>query len=399
MIIQRTLKNIIRATGVGLHTGKKVYLTLKPAVEDTGIVFVRTDLDPAVEVPARPENVSDTRLSTTLERDGVKISTVEHLMSAFAGLGIDNAYVELSAPEVPIMDGSAGPFVFLLQSAGIHEQKKLKKFIRIKKPCVVKEDDKWAKFEPFNGFKVTFAIDFDHPILKSSTQTASVDFSTTSFVKEVSRARTFGFMDDLEALRNAGLAQGGSFDNAIVMDSYHILNDDGLRYEDEFVKHKVLDAIGDLYLLGHPLIGEFSAHKSGHALNNCLLRKLINDQSAWELVSYARRIRSPDLLRTPRSRLTPDTPESGLPRFRALQVSPDHSSSSFTATRSASHSTAIRSPGCRRRCAVWAMFFWLVEETRASRPAGRGAGCIDGVVRTTIFLAPRSDRADSIRCC
>ncbi|MXX15674.1 MAG: UDP-3-O-acyl-N-acetylglucosamine deacetylase [Gammaproteobacteria bacterium] len=287
MIIQRTLKNIIRATGVGLHTGKKVYLTLKPAVEDTGIVFVRTDLDPAVEVPARPENVSDTRLSTTLERDGVKISTVEHLMSAFAGLGIDNAYVELSAPEVPIMDGSAGPFVFLLQSAGIHEQKKLKKFIRIKKPCVVKEDDKWAKFEPFNGFKVTFAIDFDHPILKSSTQTASVDFSTTSFVKEVSRARTFGFMDDLEALRNAGLAQGGSFDNAIVMDSYHILNDDGLRYEDEFVKHKVLDAIGDLYLLGHPLIGEFSAHKSGHALNNCLLRKLIKDQSAWELVSYA----------------------------------------------------------------------------------------------------------------
>ena len=287
MIIQRTLKNIIRATGVGLHTGKKVYLTLKPAVEDTGIVFVRTDLDPAVEVPARPENVSDTRLSTTLERDGVKISTVEHLMSAFAGLGIDNAYVELSAPEVPIMDGSAGPFVFLLQSAGIHEQKKLKKFIRIKKLCVVEEDDKWAKFEPFNGFKVTFAIDFDHPILKSSTQTASVDFSTTSFVKEVSRARTFGFMDDLEALRNAGLAQGGSFDNAIVMDSYHILNDDGLRYEDEFVKHKVLDAIGDLYLLGHPLIGEFSAHKSGHALNNCLLRKLIKDQSAWELVSYA----------------------------------------------------------------------------------------------------------------
>ena len=287
MIIQRTLKNIIRATGVGLHTGKKVYLTLKPAVEDTGIVFVRTDLDPAVEVPARPENVSDTRLSTTLERDGVKISTVEHLMSAFAGLGIDNAYVELSAPEVPIMDGSAGPFVFLLQSAGIHEQKKPKKFIRIKKSCVVQEDDKWVRFEPFNGFKVSFAIDFDHPILKSTTQTASVDFSTTSFVKEVSRARTFGFMDDLEALRNAGLAQGGSFDNAIVMDSYHILNDDGLRYEDEFVKHKVLDAIGDLYLLGHPLIGEFSAHKSGHALNNRLLRQLINDRSAWELVSYA----------------------------------------------------------------------------------------------------------------
>lgn len=287
MIKQRTLKNIIRATGVGLHTGKKVFLTLRPAVEGTGIVFVRTDLPSPVEVPARPENVSDTRLSTTLERDGVKISTVEHLMSAFAGLGIDNAHVELSAPEVPIMDGSAGPFVFLLQSAGIHEQKKRKKFIRIKKPCVVEEDDKWVKFEPFNGFKVSFTIDFDHPILKSSTQTASVDFSTTSFVKEVSRARTFGFLDDLEALRNVGLAQGGSFDNAIVMDSYHILNDDGLRYEDEFVKHKVLDAIGDLYLLGHPLIGAFSAYKSGHALNNRLLRKLINDKSAWELVSFA----------------------------------------------------------------------------------------------------------------
>ncbi|MGI9319478.1 MAG: UDP-3-O-acyl-N-acetylglucosamine deacetylase [bacterium] len=286
MIRQRTLKNIIRATGVGLHTGKKVYLTLRPAPEDTGIIFIRTDLDADVEVPARPENVSDTRLSTTLERDGTKISTVEHLMSAFAGMGIDNAYVELSAPEVPIMDGSAGPFVFLLQSAGILEQKKLKQFIRIKKPCVIQDDDKWVKFEPFNGFKVSFAIDFDHPILQNSTQTASVDFSTTSFVKEVSRARTFGFMDDLEALRNAGLAQGGSFDNAIVMDSFHILNDDGLRYEDEFVKHKVLDAIGDLYLLGHPLIGEFSAHKSGHALNNRLLRQLIKDKSAWELVTY-----------------------------------------------------------------------------------------------------------------
>jgi UDP-3-O-[3-hydroxymyristoyl] N-acetylglucosamine deacetylase len=286
MIRQRTLKNIIRATGVGLHTGKKVYLTLRPAPEDNGIIFIRTDLDADIEVPARPENVSDTRLSTTLEREGTKISTVEHLMSAFAGMGIDNAYVELSAPEVPIMDGSAGPFVFLLQSAGILEQKKLKQFIRIKKPCVIQEDDKWVKFEPFNGFKVSFAIDFDHPILQNSTQTASVDFSTTSFVKEVSRARTFGFMDDLEALRNAGLAQGGSFDNAIVMDSFHILNDDGLRYEDEFVKHKVLDAIGDLYLLGHPLIGEFSAHKSGHALNNRLLRQLIKDKSAWELVTY-----------------------------------------------------------------------------------------------------------------
>ena len=286
MIRQRTLKNIIRATGVGLHTGEKVYLTLRPAPVDTGIVFQRVDLDPVVTVPARPENVSDTRLSTTLEQNGVKISTVEHLMSAFAGLGIDNAYVELSAPEVPIMDGSAGPFVFLLQSAGILEQDALKQFMRIKKPLVVEDGDKWVRFEPFNGFKVSFAIDFDHPILQNSTQNASVDFSTTSFVKEVSRARTFGFMDDLEALRNAGLAQGGSFDNAIVMDSFHILNDDGLRYEDEFVKHKVLDAIGDLYLLGYPLIGAFSAHKSGHELNNKLLRKLIATASAWELVSY-----------------------------------------------------------------------------------------------------------------
>ncbi len=286
MIRQRTLKNIIRATGVGLHTGEKVYLTLKPAPVDTGIIFVRVDLDPHVSVPAKPENVSDTRLSTTLEKDGVKISTVEHLMSAFAGLGIDNAVVELSAPEVPIMDGSAGPFVFLLQSAGIFEQEKLKQFIRIKKPLIVQDGDKWVKFKPFNGFKVSFAIDFDHPILQNSTQLAEVDFSTTSFVKEVSRARTFGFMDDLEALRNAGLAQGGSFDNAIVMDSFHILNDDGLRYEDEFVKHKVLDAIGDLYLLGHPLIGAFSAHKSGHELNNRILRNLVENESAWELVSY-----------------------------------------------------------------------------------------------------------------
>jgi UDP-3-O-[3-hydroxymyristoyl] N-acetylglucosamine deacetylase len=286
MIRQRTLKNIIRATGVGLHTGEKVYLTLKPAPIDTGIIFYRVDLEPAVEVPARPENVSDTRLSTTLEKNGVKISTVEHLMSAFAGLGIDNALVELSAPEVPIMDGSAGPFVFLLQSAGILEQEKLKQFIRIKKTLLVEDEDKWVKFEPFNGFKVSFAIDFDHPILQSSTQHAEVDFSTTSFVKEVSRARTFGFMDDLEALRNAGLAQGGSFDNAIVMDSFHILNDDGLRYHDEFVKHKVLDAIGDLYLLGHPLIGAFSAHKSGHALNNRILRNLVENKSAWELVTY-----------------------------------------------------------------------------------------------------------------
>ncbi|MDH3375664.1 MAG: UDP-3-O-acyl-N-acetylglucosamine deacetylase [Gammaproteobacteria bacterium] len=286
MIKQRTLKNVIRATGVGLHTGEKVYLTLRPAAPETGIVFRRVDLDPAIDVPARPENVSDTRLSTTLERDGVKISTVEHLMSAFAGLGIDNAYVDLTAAEVPIMDGSAGPFVFLIQSAGIEEQGTPKRFIRIKKRVQIQDGDKWVRFEPLNGFKVSFTIDFDHPIFKNSVQVASVDFSTTSFVKEVSRARTFGFMQDLEALRDAGLARGGSLDNAIVMDSFHILNEDGLRYEDEFVKHKVLDAIGDLYLLGHPLIGAFSAHKSGHSLNNKLLREMVSDETAWDLVSF-----------------------------------------------------------------------------------------------------------------
>ena len=286
MIKQRTLKNVIRATGVGLHTGEKVYLTLRPAPVDSGVIFRRIDLDVPVEVPAIADNVGDTRLSTSLEKDGVKISTVEHLMSAFAGLGIDNAYVDLTAPEVPIMDGSAGPFVFLLQSAGIQEQSSAKKYIRIKKKLRLEDGDKWAQFQPLDGFKVSFTIDFDHPVIKNAVQVATVDFSTTSFVKEVSRARTFGFMHDLEALRNAGLARGGSLDNAIVMDNYHILNEDGLRYEDEFVKHKVLDAIGDLYLLGHPLIGEFSAHKSGHELNNRLLRMLIDDESAFEVVSF-----------------------------------------------------------------------------------------------------------------
>ena len=286
MINQRTLKNVIRATGVGLHTGEKVYLTLRPAPVDTGVVFRRIDLDMPVEVPARADNVGDTRLSTSLEKDGVKISTVEHLMSAFAGLGIDNAYVDLTAPEVPIMDGSAGPFVFLLQSAGIQEQVSAKKYIRIRKKLRIDDGDKWAQFKPLEGFKVSFTIDFDHPVIKNAVQIATVDFSTPSFVKEISRARTFGFMHDLEALRDAGLARGGSLDNAIVMDNYHILNEDGLRYEDEFVKHKVLDAIGDLYLLGHPLIGEFSAYKSGHELNNRLLRKLIADKSAYEVVSF-----------------------------------------------------------------------------------------------------------------
>lgn len=287
MIKQRTLKNVIRATGVGLHTGEKVYLTLRPAAVDTGIVFRRTDLEEPVEIRACPENVSDTRLSTTLESEGVRVSTVEHLMSAFAGLGIDNAYIDLTAPEVPIMDGSAGPFVFLIQSAGIAEQNALKRFIRIKRRIKLIDDDKWAAFEPFEGFKVSFAIEFNHPTFRNSTQQTCVDFSMTSFVKEVSRARTFGFMADLESLRQSGLALGGGVDNAIVLDDYRVLNEDGLRYEDEFVKHKVLDAIGDLYLLGHPLIGAFSAYKSGHSLNNRLLRRLVARRDAWELMTYS----------------------------------------------------------------------------------------------------------------
>lgn len=286
MIRQRTLRNTIRATGVGLHTGEKVYLTLRPAPANTGIVFRRVDLDPVVEIPARAENVGDTTLSTTLVKGDVRVSTVEHLLSAMAGLGIDNAYVELSAAEVPIMDGSAGPFVFLIQSAGIEEQEVAKQFIRIKRPVTVKDGDKVASFLPFNGFKVSFTIDFDHPVFRDRTGHAEVDFSSTSFVKEVSRARTFGFMHEIEYLRSKGLAQGGSVDNAIVVDEYRILNEDGLRYEDEFVKHKVLDAIGDLYLLGNSLIGAFKARKSGHALNNALLRALIAEEDAWEVVTF-----------------------------------------------------------------------------------------------------------------
>ncbi|HEY8586186.1 MAG TPA: UDP-3-O-acyl-N-acetylglucosamine deacetylase [Rhodanobacter sp.] len=286
MIKQRTLKNVIRATGVGLHTGDKVYMTLRPAAPNTGIVFRRTDLDPPVDIRAREDNVGDTRLSTTLVNGDVRVSTVEHLLSAMAGLGIDNAYVDLSAPEVPIMDGSAGPFVFLLQSAGIEEQNAAKRFIRIRKPVKVQEGDKWASFEPFEGFKVGFSIDFNHPIISKRTSRAEIDFSTTSFVKEVSRARTFGFMRDIEMLREHNLALGGSMDNAVVLDDYRVLNEDGLRYEDEFVKHKILDAIGDLYLLGHSLIGAYHAHKSGHELNNKLLRTLMADASAWEEVSY-----------------------------------------------------------------------------------------------------------------
>jgi len=286
MIKQRTLQNSIRATGVGLHTGKKVYLTLRPAPIDTGIVFRRTDLEQPVTITAHAKNVGDTRLSTTLVKNGVRISTVEHLLSALAGLGIDNAFVDISAPEVPIMDGSAGPFVFLIQSAGVEKQNAPKRFIRIKETVEIKQDDKWARFEPFDGFKVSFSIDFDHPIFKRSSQQADIDFSKTSFVKEVSRARTFGFMHEIELLRENNLALGGNLDNAIVMDDYRVLNEDGLRYEDEFVKHKVLDAVGDLYLLGHSLIGAFKGHKSGHELNNKLLRALLTNTQAWEMVSF-----------------------------------------------------------------------------------------------------------------
>lgn len=293
MIRQRTLKNVIRATGVGLHTGEKVFLTLRPAAADTGIVFRRTDLDPVVDIQANPLNVGDTRLSTTLTNGDVRVSTVEHLLSAFAGLGIDNAFVDLSAAEVPIMDGSAAPFVFLLQSAGIEEQNRPRRFIKIKKPIVVEENDKYARFEPFDGFEVAFSIDFDHPVFASRLQTASIDFSTTSFVKEISRARTFGFLRDIEALQQQNLALGGSLDNAVVVDDFRVLNEGGLRYDDEFVKHKILDAIGDLYLLGHPLIGAFHGHKSGHALNNRLLRSLLADQSAWEEVTLDDRVELP----------------------------------------------------------------------------------------------------------
>ncbi|MEJ2316687.1 MAG: UDP-3-O-acyl-N-acetylglucosamine deacetylase [Gammaproteobacteria bacterium] len=286
MIKQRTLKNSIKATGVGLHTGDKVLLNLRPAAPNTGIVFRRTDLDPVAEVEARADHVGDTSLSTTLIKNGVRVSTVEHLLSAFAGLGIDNAYVDVSAPEVPIMDGSAAPFVFLIQSAGIVEQNAPKRFVRILKPVQVTDGEKKAAFVPFDGFKVSFGIEFDHPAFVDRPKTASIDFSSTSFVREVSRARTFGFLNDIEMLRENNLAMGGSLDNAVVVDDYRVINEDGLRYDDEFVKHKILDAIGDLYLLGHSLIGAFHGYKSGHALNNQLLLALLADQSAWEEVVF-----------------------------------------------------------------------------------------------------------------
>lgn len=286
MIKQRTLKNIIRATGIGVHTGEKVYLTLRPAPADTGIIFVRADLDPAVEIPARSEFVGDTSLCTCLVKDNVRIATVEHLLSALAGLGIDNLYVEVTAPELPIMDGSAGPFVFLIQSAGVVEQNAPKKFIRIKKKVRVKHQDKWVCMEPYNGFKVDFSIEFDHPVISDDTQDLSLDFSSSSYVKEVSRARTFGFLSDYEYIRKQNLALGASLDNAVVLDEYKILNQDGLRYKDELVKHKILDVIGDLYLMGHSVIGRFQGYKSGHMMNSMLLTKLMADESAYEVVTF-----------------------------------------------------------------------------------------------------------------
>ena len=288
MLKQRTLKTLVRATGVGLHSGAKVTLVLRPAQPNTGIVFRRVDLDPPVDIEANPLTVGDTRMASCLEKDGAKVATVEHLMSALAGLGIDNLYIDVNAAEIPIMDGSAAPFVFLLLSAGIEEQNAAKKFLRVRKTVEVREGDKWARLSPFDGFRLNFSIVFNHPAVDQTGSSVTVDFADNRYVQEIARARTFGFMQDVESLREQGLALGGSFENAIVMDEYRILNAEGLRYADEFVKHKVLDAIGDLYLVGHPLLAEFSAHKSGHALNNRLLRELLADAEAWEYVTYER---------------------------------------------------------------------------------------------------------------
>lgn len=293
MIRQRTLKTLVRTTGVGLHTGCKVEMTLRPARAGTGIVFRRLDVEPPVELRASPEMVTDTRLCSAIERDGVKIATVEHLMSALAGLGVDNVYVDLTGPEVPILDGSAAPFVFLIQSAGLKEQAALRRHILVKRTVRVEEGDKWAQFSPHEGYRLSFRIDFEHPVLQRSGQEITIDLALQSYVKEVSRARTFGFMRDVEQLRSTGLARGGTLDNAVVMDEYRVLNEGGLRYADEFVKHKVLDAVGDLYMTGHPIIGAFTAYKSGHGLNNRLLRALLADATAWEWVSYSNDARTP----------------------------------------------------------------------------------------------------------
>lgn len=286
MIRQRTLKTSVSATGVGLHGGKKVTLVLRPAAADTGVVFHRVDLDPPVALPADPYSVVDTRLCSGLQQGEAKVGTVEHLMSALAGLGVDNVHVDVDAPELPILDGSAAPFVFLLQSAGLEEQAAPKRFLRVKKTIEYREDDKWVRLEPYDGFRLTFSIIFDHPAIERTGTSVTVDFADHSYTRDIARARTFGFMQDVEFMRSHGLALGGSLDNAIVMDEYRILNAEGLRYSDEFVKHKVLDAIGDLYLAGHPLLAAYSAHKSGHALNNQVLRALLEDKSAWEIVTF-----------------------------------------------------------------------------------------------------------------
>ncbi len=288
MLRQRTLKSLIRASGVGLHTGQKVRMTLRPAPPDTGIVFRRLDLSSPVDIPARAELVGEARLASTLVKGEVKIHTVEHLMSALGGLGVDNAFVDLDAPELPIMDGSASPFVLLIQQAGIERQAVAKKFLRVRKRIEVTDGDKWARLEPYEGYRLSFSIDFRHPVIERSTQSVVVDFAETSYLKEIARARTFGFMHEVENLRESGLALGGGLENAVVLDEYRVLNADGLRFADEFIRHKLLDAVGDLYLLGKPLLGAFSAHKSGHALNNRLLRAALADAEALETVAFER---------------------------------------------------------------------------------------------------------------
>ncbi len=293
MLKQRTLKTVISASGVGLHGGVKVNLTLRPAAPDTGIVFRRVDLPEPVDIPAQAVLIGDTRMCSCLERDGVKVGTIEHLMSALCGLGIDNAWIDIDAPEVPILDGSAAPFVFLIQSAGIEEQNAAKKFIRVTRPIEVTDGDKWARFTPYEGYRLSFSIVFNHPAIDKSAQKAVIDFAEQSYVREVSRARTFGFMQEVEYLRENGLALGGGLENAIVLDEFRVLNQDGLRYGDEFVKHKILDAVGDLYLLGHPLLADYSSHKGGHALNNQLARALLQQQESWELVSFAQEADAP----------------------------------------------------------------------------------------------------------
>ena len=286
MIRQRTLKSIVKATGVGLHSGRRVEMSLRPAAPDTGIVFRRVDIDPIVEMPADPYSVVDTRLCSGLQKGNAKVGTVEHVMSALAGFGVDNCYVEVDAPEIPILDGSSAPFVFLLLSVGFESQPAPKRFLRVKKPVEYRDGDKWVRLEPYEGFRLSFAIRFNHPAIDSTPTEITVDFAEQVYAQDVSRARTFGFMHEVEAMRNMGLALGGSLDNAIVMDEHRVLNPHGLRYEDEFVRHKILDAIGDLYLVGHPLLAAYSAYKSGHALNNQILRVLLEDQSAWEIVSF-----------------------------------------------------------------------------------------------------------------